>query len=120
MAELCDIYKICFNQICTLTCLFFNANVRIIVPYLEDTSADMTFGKVIGELIKLVNKWYWLHIYIFIVQFKIPKLCIGVVIDIILESQLISNVNISNSRGCVEANFLIFISKNSRFYCYIY
>lgn len=46
-------------------------------------------------------------------------LYIGVIIAIIIGSQLVSNVDISKDKSCVEAEPLIFISKKSGFYCYM-
>lgn len=45
--------------------------MRVTVLQLGDISADMTPNKALGELIKLVNNWYWLYTYISVVQSKI-------------------------------------------------
>lgn len=56
MAGFCSIYKIYFNIICASTCPFFNANVRVTILYLRNILIDVISAKVLGELIKLVNK----------------------------------------------------------------
>lgn len=58
LVELCNIYKIYFNQIFAFAYSFSNINMRVTTLQLGDILIDMTFNKVIGELTKSINNWH--------------------------------------------------------------
>ena len=51
-----------------------------------------------------------------VAQSVTQKLCNNIVIAMIFGSQLVLNVDISDSGGYIDALFLIFILKKSKFY----
>lgn len=116
LARFYDIYKTCFNQIFAPAYLFSDTNVRVTVLQLEYILANVTLNKITRELIKSVNNWCWLHMYMSVAQSVTQKLCNNIVIAMIFGSQLVLNVDISDSGGYIDALFLIFILKKSKFY----